>query len=64
MNTNTFSHIHSLLLILFSTQIVIGILYCRPSRLNYLIEVKPTPKHNVDRRLMISSKPNVQGNEP
>ena len=64
MNTNIFSHIHSLLLILFLTQIVIGIEYCRPSRLNYFIEVEPTPKHNIDRRLMISSKPNVQGNKP
>jgi len=64
MNTNIFSHIHSLLLILFSPQIVIRIEYCRPSRLNYFIEVKPTPKHNIDRRLMISSKPNVQGNKP
>ena len=63
MNTNIFSHIHSLLLILFLTQIVIGIEYCRPSRLNYFIKVEPTPKHNIDRRLMISSKPNVQGNE-
>ena len=62
MNTNIFSHIHSLSLLLFLTQIVIEIEYCRPSRLNYFIEVKPTPKHNIDRRLMISSKPNVQGN--
>jgi hypothetical protein len=55
--------IYTLLLILCLTQIVIGIEYCRPSRLNYFIEVEPTPKHNIDRRPMISSKPNVQGNK-